>query len=76
MPVITLPDGSQRSFDSAVSVHAVAADIGPAVGRAVEDRRRDGEAVDREGRPVAAESGPLPLLTLHRVELSSENAVC
>ena len=30
MPVITLPDGSQRSFDHAVSTYDVAADSVPA----------------------------------------------
>jgi threonyl-tRNA synthetase len=34
MPVITLPDGSQREFDSAVSVLDVAADIGPGLAKA------------------------------------------
>lgn len=34
MPVITLPDGSSRSFDQPVSVHDVALDIGPGLARA------------------------------------------
>ena len=34
MPTITLPDGSQRSFDNPVSVHDVAADIGPGLAKA------------------------------------------
>ena len=34
MPVITLPDGSQRSFPSPVSVHQVAEDIGPGLAKA------------------------------------------
>ena len=34
MPVITLPDGSQREFDSAVSVMDVAADISPGLAKA------------------------------------------
>ena len=29
MPVVTLPDGSQRNFEQSVSVYDVAADIGP-----------------------------------------------
>ena len=46
MPVITLPDGSQRAFDAPVSVHDVAADIGPGLARAalagvVDDRTVD-----------------------------------
>ena len=34
MPVITLPDGSQRQFDHAVSVAEVAASIGPGLAKA------------------------------------------
>ncbi len=34
MPSITLPDGSQRDFDSTVSVADVAADIGPGLAKA------------------------------------------
>jgi len=34
MPVITLPDGSQRSFDKDVTVMDVAADIGPGLAKA------------------------------------------
>jgi threonyl-tRNA synthetase len=34
MPVITLPDGSQRSFANPVSIEEVAADIGPGLAKA------------------------------------------
>jgi threonyl-tRNA synthetase len=34
MPVITLPDGSQRAFDNPISVHDVAAYIGPGLANA------------------------------------------
>ena len=34
MPVVTLPDGSQRSFDHPVSIHAVAESIGPGLAKA------------------------------------------
>ncbi len=34
MPIITLPDGSQRNFDNPVSVIDVAADIGPGLAKA------------------------------------------
>jgi threonyl-tRNA synthetase len=34
MPIVTLPDGSQRSFDAPVSVFDVAADIGPGLAKA------------------------------------------
>ncbi|REL26775.1 threonine--tRNA ligase [Thalassotalea euphylliae] len=46
MPVITLPDGSQRSFDNAVSVMDVAADIGPGLAKATLAGRINGERVD------------------------------
>jgi len=46
MPQITLPDGSQRSFDQAVSVMDVAADIGPGLAKATLAGRVDGELVD------------------------------
>jgi len=34
MPVVTLPDGSQRQFNQPVSIHDVAADIGPGLAKA------------------------------------------
>ncbi|MDD9834424.1 hypothetical protein BZG16_30425, partial [Escherichia coli] len=34
MPIITLPDGSQRQFENAVCVMDVAADIGPGLAKA------------------------------------------
>jgi len=46
MPVITLPDGSQRTFDSAVSVMAIAEDIGPGLAKATLAGRVDGQLVD------------------------------
>lgn len=46
MPVITLPDGSQRSFDDPVSVHDVAASIGEGLARAALAGRVDGNLVD------------------------------
>ncbi|MBU2978947.1 threonine--tRNA ligase [Alteromonas sp. C1M14] len=46
MPVITLPDGSQRAFDSTVSVLDVAADIGPGLAKATIAGRVNGELVD------------------------------
>ena len=46
MPVITLPDGSQRSFENPVSVHAVAADIGPGLAKAALAGVVDGREVD------------------------------
>ena len=46
MPLITLPDGSQRSFDEAVSVFDVAADIGPGLAKAALAGVVDGREVD------------------------------
>ncbi len=46
MPAITLPDGSHRCFDHPVSVHAVAADIGPGLARAALAGVVDGRQVD------------------------------
>ncbi len=46
MPVITLPDGSQRAFDHAVSVYDVAASIGAGLAKACIAGRVNGELVD------------------------------
>jgi threonyl-tRNA synthetase len=46
MPVITLPDGSKRQFDGAVSVAEVAANIGPGLAKAALAGRLDGVLVD------------------------------
>ncbi len=46
MPNITLPDGSQRSYDHAVTVGEVAADIGPGLAKAALAGRVDDQLVD------------------------------
>ena len=46
MPVITLPDGSQRQFDNPVSVMDVASDIGPGLAKATLAGAVDGAVVD------------------------------
>ena len=46
MPVITLPDGSKRSFDNPVSVLDVANDIGPSLAKATVAGKVNGELVD------------------------------
>ena len=46
MPVITLPDGSQREFAQPVSVLEVAQDIGPGLAKATLAGRVDGVLVD------------------------------
>jgi threonyl-tRNA synthetase len=46
VPVVTLPDGSQRSFDHAVSVKEVAESIGPGLAKSALAGRVDGRLVD------------------------------
>jgi threonyl-tRNA synthetase len=46
MPTITLPDGSVRRFDHAVTVAEVAADIGPGLAKAALGGEVDGQLVD------------------------------
>ena len=46
MPVITLPDGSQRSYEQPVSVLDIAADIGAGLARATLAAEVDGRLVD------------------------------
>jgi threonyl-tRNA synthetase len=46
MPVITLPDGSNRSYDAPVSVLQVAEDIGPGLAKATLAGRVEGRLVD------------------------------
>jgi len=46
MPVITLPDGSQKRFDRAVSVAEIAASIGPGLFKAALAGKVDGVLVD------------------------------
>lgn len=46
MPVITLPDGSQRSYEAPLSVLAVASDIGIGLAKATLAGKVDGQLVD------------------------------
>lgn len=46
MPVVTLPDGSQRSFEHPVSIHDIATDIGPGLAKAALAGKVDGKLVD------------------------------
>src|ERR1700683_395599 len=46
MPVITLPDGSHRQFDRAISVADVAASIGPGLAKAALAGKLNGKLVD------------------------------
>ena len=46
MPIITLPDGSQKSFDHAVSIHEIAKSIGSGLAKATLAGKVSGEIVD------------------------------
>ncbi|MEH6453937.1 MAG: threonine--tRNA ligase, partial [Psychromonas sp.] len=46
MPIITLPDGNQRQFDTTTSIMEIAADIGPGLAKACIAGRVDGQLVD------------------------------
>ena len=46
MPVITLPDGSERQFDQAVTIMDVAGAIGPGLAKATLAGEVDGEVLD------------------------------
>ena len=46
MPVITLPDGSQRSYEQPLSILDIAADIGPGLARATLAAEVDGRLID------------------------------
>ncbi len=61
MPVVTLPDGSQRSYDQPVSVHAVAADIGPGLAKAALAGKVDNRVVDTSY--VIAQNAQLSIIT-------------
>ena len=61
MPVITLPDGSQRQFSQPVSVMDVAMDIGPGLAKACIAGRVNGELVD--ACEVIAQDANLAIIT-------------
>ena len=61
MPVITLPDGSERSFDNPVTVYDVAADIGAGLAKATLGGRVNGER--RDASDVITEDAELTLFT-------------
>ncbi len=61
MPTITLPDGSQRTFENAVSTFDVAAAIGPGLAKACIAGRFDGKRVD--AHDAITEDGPLEIIT-------------
>lgn len=61
MPVITLPDGSQRSFDGSVSVADIAVAIGPGLSRAAVAGKVDGQLVDTDWQ--IAEDAEVAIIT-------------
>ncbi|PID48961.1 MAG: threonine--tRNA ligase [Proteobacteria bacterium] len=61
MPSITLPDGSQRSFDRPVSVYDVAANIGIGLAKAALAGRVNGKLVDTSY--VMSEDSELAIIT-------------
>ncbi len=68
MPTITLPDGSQRSFEHPVTLAEVAASIGPGLARAALAARVDGRLVDLGHRLEAGQQARVALVTAKDVE--------
>lgn len=66
MPVITLPDGSERKFDHPVSVMDVAADIGPGLAKATLAGEVDGKLVD--AAYTVADDASLRIITARDAE--------
>ena len=63
MPVITLPDGSQRRYDQSVSVMQVAADIGKGLAKAtLAGRSMTGWWMPPLSSPMIAISGSSPIV--------------
>ena len=46
MPIITLPDGSQKTFDKPVSIHEIALSIGPSLAKAALAGKVNGSLID------------------------------
>jgi len=61
MPQITLPDGSQRSFEQPVSVYEIAADIGSGLAKATLAGKVDGKLVDASF--IIEENAQLQIIT-------------
>lgn len=66
MPLITLPDGSQRDFDQAVSVFQVAESIGAGLAKAALAGKVDGELVDTSH--LITQDSTLAIITAKDVE--------
>ncbi|MCC5859764.1 MAG: threonine--tRNA ligase [Ectothiorhodospiraceae bacterium] len=61
MPIITLPDGSQREFDQPVTIMQVAESIGPGLAKATLAGRVDGEL--RDACDLIAQDAALQIIT-------------
>ena len=46
MPIITLPDGTEKKYDSAVTIDQIASEIGPGLAKAALAGRVNGELID------------------------------
>jgi len=46
MPIITLPDGTEKKYDSAVTIYQIASEIGPGLAKAALAGRVNGELID------------------------------
>jgi len=66
MPVITLPDGSERAYEAPLSVIAVAADIGAGLAKATLAGKVDGNLVDASY--VIAKDANLSIITAKDAE--------
>ncbi|BED52948.1 hypothetical protein VEE48_41820 [Escherichia coli] len=72
MPVITLPDGSQRHYDHAVSPMDVALDIGPGLAKACIAGRVNGELVD--ACDLIENDAQLSIITANRRRRSGDHS--
>ncbi len=70
MPVITLPDGAQRSFDGDITPAQIAADIGPGLAKAALAATVDGAPWDLN-RPIETDS-TISLITAKNTEMALE----
>lgn len=66
MPIITLPDGSQRRFDQPVTIREVAADIGAGLAKAALAGKVDGRVFDTTHR--LTEDAELAIITARDAE--------
>ena len=46
MPIITLPDGTEKEYNSAITIDQIASEIGPGLAKAALAGRVNGELID------------------------------